>query len=258
MKIQYISDLHLEFSQNNNFLMKSPIKPKGDILILAGDIVLFSKLDNHLDFFNYCSDNFKFTYWVPGNHEYYHSDVCLPLSKVNKTGILNEKIKDNVFLINNVAIKHDNIKFIFSTLWTKINPTNQFWIERSMSDFIVIKYNGDYFNINHCNDLHDKSISFIKTELEEKDFTGKIIVATHHVPTILNYPPKYKGDLLNEAFAVELHDFILDSKINYWIYGHHHANITPFKIGKTKLITNQLGYVHCRECEFSNKIITVK
>jgi hypothetical protein len=42
---------------------------------------------------------------------------------------------------------------------------------------------------------------------------------------------------------VELSDMIEGSAIDYWIYGHHHRNTSPFKIGNTLLLTNQLGYV---------------
>jgi hypothetical protein len=68
-------------------------------------------------------------------------------------------------------------------------------------------------------------------------------VLTHHVPTLINYPPQYLGSPINDAFATELHDYIFGSNINYWIYGHHHANIPAFKIGNTTMLTNQLGYV---------------
>jgi len=63
----------------------------------------------------------------------------------------------------------------------------------------------------------------------------------------MNYPSQYKGDILNEAFAVELFDLIESSNINYWVYGHHHSNTPEFVIGNTKLINNQLGYVQRNE-----------
>ena len=38
-------------------------------------------------------------------------------------------------------------------------------------------------------------------------------------------------------------EFILRTQPDYWIYGHHHSNTPDFNIGKTQLLTNQLGYV---------------
>ena len=240
MKLQYASDLHLEFPENSNFLMQNKIVPKGDILLLAGDIVLFERMDKHDDFFQYLSDNFQATYWVPGNHEYYYFDAA------NKSGTINEKIKSNVFLVNNTSIIHDNVKLIFSTLWTKIGSGYEMQIESGLNDFHVIKYNSKRFSARQYNNFHIQSIDFIKKELEINN-DNKTIVVSHHVPTFYNYPEQYKGSVLNEAFAVELFNFIEIAGPDYWIYGHNHFNQPDFKIGHTKIKTNQLGYVRYNE-----------
>jgi hypothetical protein len=64
--LQYLSDVHLEFRQ------KLPrVVPKGDILILAGDIGYpFSGL--YEEFLRKMTHSFKKVFLVVGNHEYYN------------------------------------------------------------------------------------------------------------------------------------------------------------------------------------------
>ena len=248
MKLQYASDLHLEFPENREFLKRNPLLPEGDVLLLAGDIVPFAVMDKYSDFFTYISDTFKTTYWIPGNHEYYNSEISA------RTGSFNEKIRDNLFLVNNVSVIHEQVKLIFSTLWTSISPGNQFEVKQSLSDFHAIKYNRRGLTTDHYNFLHEQCLSFLFEEISKEGAEKKVIV-THHIPTFMNYPEKYKGDRLNEAFAVEMHDDILKSKPDFWIFGHHHNNTHDFQIGSTTLTTNQLGYVKYDECP--KKIITI-
>lgn len=252
LKLQYASDLHLEFPANKEFLTQHPLQPSADVLVLAGDIVPFALLDKHQDFFSYASDNFKTTYWLPGNHEYYHFDIA------EKSGVLHEAIRSNVFLVNNTSVVHANAKLIFSTLWSKISAHNQWHVERSLNDFHLIKHKGYRFTVELYNQLHEQSLEFIKHELNTNK-EEHMAVFTHHCPTFLNYPEQYKGDVLNEAFAVELYVAIESSEIDFWVYGHHHTNTPTFSIGKTKLLTNQMGYVQRNEHRLfePNKVIEI-
>jgi len=252
LKLQYASDLHLEFSENKEFLKHHPLLPVGDVLVLAGDVVPFAVMDKHKDFFSYVSDNFKTTYWLPGNHEYYHFDIA------ENSGVMHESIRSNVFLVNNIKVMHENVKLIFSTLWSNISLGYQWKIERSLNDFHLIKYKGNRFSVDLYNQLHAESLAFIQNGLERSKEEKKAVF-THHCPTFLNYPEQYKGDVLNEAFAVELHDLIKTYNIACWVYGHHHTNTPEFTIGNTKLITNQLGYVQRNENQLfeTNKVFDI-
>lgn len=245
MKIQYCSDLHLEFQENKNYLKHFPLKPESEILLLAGDIVLFKTMKTHDDFFNYCSDNFETTYWIPGNHEYYHydlTDVKTPLY---------EKPRENVLLLNNQTVTYKNVELVFSTLWSHIPPQYEWIVQQSVNDFHLIKNNGKKFITADFNALHKNDFDFLKNALAKPTDKQRIVV-THHVPTLMHYPEQYRNSNINSAFAVELFDTIESSNASYWIYGHHHCNTPAFKIGNTTMLTNQLGYVQQNEHQLFN------
>lgn len=240
MLFQYASDLHLEFPRNKFFLGSQPLIPKADVLILAGDIFPFAYMEKQQDFLSYLSDHFAQTYWLPGNHEYYHSDISL------RSGKVYEKVRDNIYLINNSTIELNGIKLIFSTLWTHISREKKLQIERSLSDFRAVSFQGKSYNAGIFNSLHSNCIHFIKEELQTP-FAGKKVVVSHHVPTFRHYPKKYIDSPINEGFAVDLDSIITENSPDCWIYGHHHQNSPEFLIGKTRMLTNQLGYVERRE-----------
>lgn len=252
MLIQYCSDLHLEFPANKKYLETNPIKPEGEILLMAGDIIPFTEIEKENDFFNFLSGSFGHTYWIPGNHEYYRSDIA------ERTGTFHEKIRSNVSLLNNITIDHYGVRLLFSTLWSKINPAQEFVIQKSMADFRLIKNNGKKMTVDDYDQLHEDCLVFLVNELSNMN-NKKTIVATHHLPTFFNYPEKYRYSELNTAFATELFDLIERSNVDYWIFGHSHEVVPDFKIGRTTLTTNQLGYVEYGEhLNFvSNRIINL-
>lgn len=251
MKFQYASDLHLEFSFNSTFIQKNLLIPSGDILLLAGDIVPFHLIDQHRDFFKFCSDHFEFTYWVPGNHEYYHGDL------LNRTGQFMEDIEHNVRLVNNTWAHHRDTRLIFSTLWTPISNDKAWHVQNGLNDYRVIRDDGKLFTTSRSTKLFKENLEFIK-EAVNNNQREKCIVVTHHVPTFQHYPEEYRDSIINEAFAVDLDHFIEDSNIDYWIYGHHHRNVPSFKIGNTELLTNQMGYVsHNEHIDFKPKQLII-
>ena len=245
MKIQYCSDLHLEFQANKNYLKQFPLKPEGEILLLAGDIVLFKTMKGHDDFFNFCADNFENTYWIPGNHEYYQHDLA------DVKTPLNEKIRENVFLLNNQSITYKNVELIFSTLWSHIPPQHEWEVQKNVNDFYQIKNKGKNITVTGFNALHKTDFDFLQTALAKPADKQRIVI-THYVPTLMHYPEQYRSSNINAAFAVELFDTIESSNASYWIYGHHHCNIPTFKIGNTTMLTNQLGYVQQNEHQLFN------
>ncbi len=240
MNIQYCSDLHLEFIKNTYFLHSNLLIPSADILILAGDIIPFCKSLDKVKYFDFLSESFQKVYWLPGNHEYYNSDM------VRGNMFKGKKVRNNVHIVNNEVISINEVNLIFSTLWSQISPQKELIIKSRLSDFSQITYDGDAFRPKQFNILHQESLRFLENSLI--DLNGnKNLVVTHHVPTLLNYPKEYLTSPINEAFAVELFDLIEKYQPEAWIYGHSHFNTPEFSIGKTRLVTNQLGYVDMNE-----------
>jgi len=254
MKIQYASDLHLEFHENSRWLKEHPLIPVGDILILAGDIgYLGDEMYSRHPFWDWCSENFKQTIVVPGNHELYKNSDINELHEGWKL-----VIRPNVKAVYNMVIHLDeDTDLIASTLWAHIHPYEAYFTEHGVTDFRRIR-NGKYkLSWERFNDEHDKCVRFIKNSIEVSRAATKI-VATHHVPSFDLMSEEFKGSRINGAFTTDLNKMLELLPIDYWIYGHSHRNIDKV-VGGTKCVSNQCGYVFaCENDSFiPNKIITI-
>ena len=248
MKIQYASDLHLEFKENSKYLIENPLKVTGEILILAGDIHVFND-DDFLSnpFWDWASKNYKQVIVAFGNHEFYN---CYDLSKLEDG--FKYKIRDNVYYYYNCVITIDNIDIIVSTLWSYISKDHEYSCVLSVNDFKLIKYGGEVLTAEIFNNEHKKCLNFIKKALNESKAKTKIIL-THHVPSSSLTAKEFIDSDVNDAFTVDLTDFIKKCGAKFWIFGHSHRNIDKV-IGKTSCLCNQIGYVRAKEHNtFSNE-----
>ena len=127
-----------------------------------------------------------------------------------------------------------------------ISPiVDEFAIKNGMNDYAQILYNKRRLIPQNINDEFERNLAFIKKSVMESD-AERIVVVTHHLPTFAAIEDKHKGSVLNAAYATELGNYIADSRISAWIYGHSHHR-TDLTIGNTHLVSNPLGYVFCGE-----------
>jgi len=220
---------------------ENPLTVKGEILILAGDIVPLHDEFLSNSFFRYISENFRQIFWVPGNHEYYYSDIS---DFDFSTGI---KLLGNISIVDNSVINYEGIRFVFTSLWSEIKTKNQKAIEQSVSDFECITRNGKKFTVTDFNKLHHESLAFLHNTLSDK--SGKTVVVTHHLPSPLCNKEIHQKSFINEAFCSDLTALIEESNAAFWIYGHSHYNQKPLYVGNTIMLTNQLGYIQLNEKE---------
>lgn len=236
MKVQYASDLHLEFHDNAVFIARNPFEVAGDVLVLAGDTLPLREFDSYKRhrFFDWCAANYKETFLVPGNHEYYRDDIAGYPDSWRK------ELRDNVSMCENVCVTIDDTDFILSTLWSHIPYPMWLTLKNGMSDFSLIKYDGKPLTAAPYNALHERDLAFIKSEVADSHAAHKVVV-THHVPSKLLVAPEFKGSSLECGFTVDLTDYIASSGIDLWVYGHSHRSIETV-IGNTRMASNQVGY----------------
>ncbi|EOR93495.1 hypothetical protein ADIARSV_3344 [Arcticibacter svalbardensis MN12-7] len=41
----------MKFTENKKFIENNPLEPKGDVLVLAGDVIPVTLIDQYMDFF---------------------------------------------------------------------------------------------------------------------------------------------------------------------------------------------------------------
>lgn len=240
MKIQYMSDLHLEYVGNRDYLMSHLPVPCGDILVLAGDIGYLGPQYKEYPFWDWASRNYRMVIVGPGNHEFYDG---YDLAKMRDGERM--KIRKNVFFYYNGIIHLDDIDIIISPLWSHIKKEKVRYTEFSVTDFHRIIYNGHKLTADDFNREHERCLAFIRKAVSDSTAKTKI-VATHHVPSFKLVTEWFAGHGYIGAFAVDLDDYIRTSGIKAWIYGHSHWNIETH-IGNTLCTSNQLGYVHHNE-----------
>lgn len=247
MKLQYASDLHLEFNQNTQWLQETPLEVTGDVLVLAGDITIFGddELENH-PFFDWCAENYRETILVPGNHEYYDGvemrDTLTDFEKL---------LRPNVRYLNNRSIVIDDTELFVTTLWSKVKPQNEEWIESRMTDCRRSVLDGHTLRGADYSLLHELCFSWLDDALKQSTAKHKVVV-THHSP--VNYEdPTFATNNLTDAFIIPLEDYIEQSDIDAWIFGHTHYNAAEgVTLGRTRICTNQLGYVMYGICSGYN------
>jgi predicted phosphodiesterase len=253
MKIQYVSDIHLEFRTIEQ--IPKLIKNIGaDILILAGDICTinieedFKKL---LTFLSYYFIKYKYIILIAGNHEYYSLSDTPNLSQcmemVNKRlKDLNKNYSNFIYLNCNAITLNINNKpytFIGATLWTKIPIKDRSYIQGGMNDYEYIFVIKDgvpiKLNIEDMQKLHTKHVRFIKSAI---DLCSKnnipCVLITHHKP-IADTPITEKNKLI-QAYETDITS-IIKKPVVIAIHGHTHK---PYDktINGVRYLSNPKGY----------------
>ncbi|MFH2002403.1 MAG: metallophosphoesterase [Planctomycetota bacterium] len=236
IKIQIASDLHLEGRRNRDWLNENPLIPEGDVLLLAGDIVVKKYESEARAFYEKVRSQFDLIIETMGNHEFYGGEVAHIYPEFE------ERCAVNHVRLNNRTWVHGGVKFIVTVLWTHVPETESFIIERGLNDYHLIRYDGGaaqrLIDTNDTNEFNAASVAFLENELQ-KPHEGKVVVMTHHLPSFRTIHKKYNGHPLNAAFANHLDDIIRKHTIHIWVHGHSHDFFDKV-IDGTRIVRNPM------------------
>lgn len=242
MKILPISDLHLEISKS-----EYPLNLEGyDALFLLGDIHTKRRAIPWIK--KQLTPDFP-VFYVLGNHEYYQGHIHYTLQKMKE-----EAKGHNIKILENETAYLNGFRIIGATGWSSFKTAGELTYHaisqaeegrdphaNGIRDYRYIK-TGSYRKIRAA-ELIKKNIdtyNYFKSELE-KPYSGKTIIMTHHAPSIQSLPGGKLESLLDASDVNTWEDLMMEHSIDFWFHGHTHHKV-DYQIGKTRIISNPLGY----------------
>ena len=251
MRCRYLSDLHLE-TQSFDFTL-----PKGDVLIIAGDLCHARCLDPKcfdrygieqrgrvLAFIEQAVKNFTHVLAIAGNHEHYDGvfDNTIELMRLNLPGVT---------VLNNQAINIGDVKFFGATLWTDFDGGSAEVINK------VRRRIGDYFFVKKCSGIADTPFVRFQPEDALKEHrtawnaiklaataepNKQTVIITHHAPSLRGLDGRFAGNGLDTAYASSLDKQIETfQNVPVWVHGHTHI-AKSYRVGNTAVRSNALGF----------------
>ena len=228
MKIQVLSDLHLEFEPYD-------WQDAGaDVVVLAGDI------DLGLSGIRWALDTItKPVIYVLGNHEFYHHEFpdLIAVARNFCRGT-------HVHVLESDAVTIEGVEFIGATFWTDFKlygdqSAAMLAAKNTMADYRVIKQSGGReFAPEATSDLHQFTLDWLR---DLPDTNLPRVVVSHHAPSEQSVPAQYKNHELTPAFATDLSDIVTQIKPSLWIHGHMHES-ADYRLNDTRVVCNPRGY----------------
>ena len=247
MKIKVLSDIHLEFGGFD--------AGKGDVLILAGDIVNVSEIvagtpqgKYYTKFLEDCANNYNKVFMVCGNHESYGGRIDKVAEQLNAVFDVPDS---TITLLNNSTEVYEGVRFVGCTLWTNYDCENAAKMQiakKAMTDYYVIDVNetGDKLLPSETVKMHKESLEYLNQTLQDSD--EPCVVVTHHAPHPTSLSGDYVNDDLSAAYHSDLGEFIATHKdtISLWAHGHiHHTN--DYNLHGVRIVSNPRGYAKYNE-----------
>lgn len=248
LMLQVVSDIHLE---KRVVPFEHILKPSADVLALVGDIGSPFR-PGLAEFIDWCASRFHHVFYVPGNHEYYNTNM-IPVEEINSrlANICNSH--SNVHFLYNTVKQVGKYAFIGSVLWSHVPDEHTKTIQNMMNDYKYIfkmtnnkeskesKVDIETITVSDTNAEYQKNKVFIEQAVADARANNLTpIVLTHHTPSMhMTSSPRLTGGVSCFAFSSTLS--CPPGIIRLWACGHTHYNFHHHQEGY-ELVSNQWGY----------------
>ena len=236
MKIWLFSDLHLEFAD-----IRLP-PPAADVCVCAGDILTHGIVRSLTWLKEHVAPAMPVVF-VAGNHEFYRASMLESLVEARAFAS-----DHGIHFLERDRVSIAGVAFLGGTLWTDFALFGRPEIgiataEAAMNDFKHIKYVKQPYRRFRALDafrIHRETRDYLWKQLSSPR-EEKVVVVTHHAPSIESVSSAFRDDFLSAAYASDLHDFIVENQPDLWVHGHIHDAVN-YRIGATRVISNPRGY----------------
>ncbi len=225
MRINYFSDIHLEFG-----LLKPPDND-ADIIVAAGDIGISTQGVDWLKTLN------KPIIYVAGNHEFYSHEYQQTLQSIRM-----QCADSNIHFLENDSFIFQDVRFLGCTLWADLFVEGDKKAEalgKTLNDFRRIQFYEKFFDVVEFSQLHQNSKTWLEQELAQP-FSGKTVVVTHHAPSLWSWNDSAYA-LKKLAYCNDMKPLLHEYEIAVWIHGHVHSQM-DYRIAGARILCNPRGY----------------
>ncbi|MDO5768314.1 MAG: metallophosphoesterase [Psychrobacter sp.] len=245
MKIQILSDLHIDsYVRRQEFVGEIP-KTDADIIFVAGDTANSDQGMRWLQTQAKQLDTPILT--IAGNHEYFGEDVLTFDEQLAKWNNFDEAAVKGLKVLQCQYFDIEDVRILGCTLWTdyqfEATPDTLPQALRFMRDYQQIKAGDELFSPQLSVQIHARHRQWLKQALKESAKLGKkTVVMTHHSISGLSVSSKYANLPSNAAFVTDLSAWMNESWAPMlWVHGHTHEAF-DYQLGRTRVVVNPRAY----------------
>ena len=265
MKIAILSDLHIDFyfdqklkiidedavaSLYDQIFLSNGTREPATVLIIAGDIGHYNH--QNIQLLKILQKlYYKHIICVLGNHDYFLLDESIQkeydYNSFNKANELKKLINSepNLYCLDGDVIEIEGIRFGGAMSWYTQAYIKEYFLDTSIkainNDWQQYNADSKYIfseKITNFDDMYNIELPKIKAVYDSCD-----IMITHINPSFKHehIDSSYLNDKNNTFFTSNMHRYLANGSMKYWVFGHTHDTI-EYEYEGVKCICNPMGY----------------